>query len=173
MITPNPSELFSPFLPSTFNLPEEEDRIRDFLGETFSEVADVVNQKKIGSYTAQVETQNGEVWFYNSTQIVRNGFQTIIYIPSWITRTITSNTNPAYPIANVDPNFIVTHIWASASKPCSKIGEGDGDYFSFFGSGNPHITFTMSDTQIAITTDGSTSGYSGFIVIEYLRRGFS
>lgn len=171
MTTPNPSELFSPFLPSTFNLPEEEDRIRDFLGETFSEVADVVNQKKIGSYTSGVETQNGEVWGYINPQIIRNGFQTFVFIPSWVSQTITLNTIPTFPISNIDPNFMITHVWASATKRCSKIGAGDGDYFSFYSQGDARIQFTMSDLQIVITAAG-TSAYSGFIVIEYLRRGF-
>src|SRR5574338_378915 len=76
-----------------------------------------------------------------------------------------------FPPPDINPQFVVTNIWGSASKPCSAVGAGDGDYFSFYSEGNSKITFTMSDTQIVITTTMDMTAYSGFIIIEYVRDG--
>jgi hypothetical protein len=175
MTTPtNPIEPFSPFLPSTYNIPEEEDRRRTFLVDKFSNFADVINDKKIGIYLQAAETLNGNKWFYLTTDRTRNGYQALAYIPSLpnnTTLTLTIFTNPQYPIMDVNPQFVVSHVWGSASKPCSAVGAGDGDYFSYMAQGDSRISFTMSDTTIIITTTTDLSGYSGFIVIEYIRDG--
>lgn len=161
----NPSNLFTPFLPSTYNAPEENDRLHEWLGEKFSEVSDVVNDKKIGAYTQNAESFNGEVWIYDTTKKVRNGYQAVLRIPSFV-----SGTYPL-PILNVNPQLIITHVWGSASLPCTAVGAGDGRYFSFYGEGNTDIQFTMTDTSIILTATGAMSNYQGFIVIEYLRDG--
>lgn len=175
MTTPiNPQEPFTPFLPTTYNIPEEEDRGKAFLQDQFAQFADVVNDKKIGVYLQAAETLNGEKWFYNTTRITRNGYQAIAYISSFPnagTLTLTLTTIPQYPIENINDQFVVTHVWGSASLPCSAVGAGDGDYFSFMSQGDSRVTFTMSDTQIVITTTVDLRAYSGFIVIEFLRNG--
>jgi hypothetical protein len=170
----NPREIFSPFLPTTYNVPEEQDRLGVFLVDRFANFADVINDKRIGLFVQESENQNGEKWFYTNTKITRNGFQAISHISSFpnvgvLTLTLTSV--PGYPIQGVNPEFVVTQVWGSASKPCSAIGAGDGDYFSFFSEGNSKITFTMSDIQIVITTTADMTAYSGFIVVQYLRNG--
>lgn len=165
MIPINPSELFSPFLPSTYNVPEEDDRLKEWLGSNLSDVSDVVNDKKIGAYTQSAESFNGEKWIYDTTKKVRNGYQSILRVPSFV-----SGSYPM-PIPNINSQFIITHTWGSASKPCSSVGSGDGDYFSFMNEGNSNIQFTMTDLFINITATGPMANYSGFIVIEYLRDG--
>ncbi len=165
MTTPtNPSNLFTPFLPSTYNVPEEDDRLKEWLGSTLSQVSDVVNDKKIGTYVP-VENFNGELWIYDTTKKVRNGYQAILRIPSFV-----SGTYPL-PILNINPQFIVTHVWGSASLPCTAVKAGDGRYFSFFGQGNPDIQFVMTDLSIILTATAPMVDYQGFIVIEYLRDG--
>lgn len=174
MTPTNPSEPFTPFLPTTYNIPEDDDRLKTFLVDKFSNFADVINDKKIGIYSQTSENLNGDKWFYISPQVTRNGYQTIIYLPSLpnnTTKTINQNSVPIFPIPGIDPNFVITQIWGSASKPCSKKGAGDGVYFSFMNQGDARISFTMSDTTIVITTTVDLSGYSGFIVISYLRDG--
>lgn len=175
MSTPsNPSELFSPFLPATFSVPEEQDRLRTFLVDTLSDVSDVVNDKKIGTYLQSAEAFNGNKFWYKTTRITRNGYQALAYIPSFPNNgilTLTLTSDPAFPIPNVNPEFVVTHAWGSASKPCTATGAGDGDYFSFMSEGNSRISFTMSDVSITITTTTDMTAYSGFIIIEYLRNG--
>lgn len=161
----NPSELFSPFLPATFNIPEEDDRVKTFLNDKLSAISDVTNDKKIGCYTQETEAFNGEKWSYATTKKVRNGYQTIIYLP------ILQTTSIPNPIANIDSQFVVTHTWGSASKPPAAVGAGDGDYFSFNTEGNSKVTYTISDTTITVTSLGAFTGYSCFIVIEYLRDG--
>lgn len=172
-MTTNPSNLFSPFLPSTYNVPEEDDRLKAFLGEKFSSFSDVINDRKIGVITQEAENFNGEKWFYKTTKKTRNGYQTIVYISSFTfpTMIITLTSVPKFPIQNIDPNFVVTHVWGSASKPNTAIEAGDGDYFSFMAQGDSRVSFTMSDTTITITSTVDLSAYSGFIVIEYLRDG--
>lgn len=166
MTTPtNPIEPFSPFLPSTFNIPEEEDRLKTWLGEKFSQTADCVNDKKIGAYTQDAESLNGEKWSYDTTKKVRNGYQVVARIQSFINQTI------PLPVGDVNPQFVVSLVYGSASRPCTSVGAGDGDYFSFMAAGDTRISFTMSDTQIIITTDGMRAAYSGFIVIEFIRDG--
>ncbi len=171
-IPPNPQELFSPFLPTTVNFPEEEDRQRTFFVDKFANYADVINDKKIGVYLQAAETFNGNKFFYKITSRTRNGYQAIAYIPSFPnigTLTLTRETTPQYPIENINSQFVVTEVWGSASKPPTI--PGSGDYFSFFSEGNSKITFTMSDTTIVITTTANMTAYSGFIIVEYLRDG--
>lgn len=164
----NPSQLFSPFLPATFNIPEEDDRIKTFLNDKLSAISDVTNDKKIGGYTQDTESFNGEKWIYATTKKVRNGYQTIIYIPALKNN---GTTTVANPISKIDSQFVVTHTWGSASKAPSYVGAGDGNYFSFNTLGNTNITYTVSDTTIAVTTTIDLTAYSCFIVIEYLRDG--
>jgi len=175
MTTPtNPIEPFTPFLPSTFNIPEEEDRYKTWLGEKFSQISDVVNDKKIGVISQASENFSGGKWFYLTTTVTRNEYQTICYIPSFpnaATVTIGLTGTPLYPIANVNPELIVTLVYGSASIPCTSVGANDGDYFSFMAQGDSRISFTMTDTQIIIVSTVDMSAYSGFIVINYLRNG--
>ena len=163
----NPSNLFTPFIPSTFNVPEESDRLKSWLGEKLSQITDVVNEKKIGVYSENTENFNGELWIYDTTDKIRNGFQTVLRIESFVAGV---STYPL-PILDVNPQFIVTKVWGSASKPCSATGVGDGDYFSFFSEGNANIQFTMSDKEIVLTATAPMVNYTGFIVIEFLRDG--
>ena len=165
----NPQELFSPFLPATDTVPIEQDRLRTFLVDKFSALADVTNDKKIGCYTQNVESFNGEKWIYLTPSKVRNGYQSIAYIPAYPNAGVLTIPNP---ISNINPQFVITHVWGSASKPCTAVGAGDGNYFSFMTLGNSNIKFTVSDTTIVITTTVDLSAYSGFIVIEYVRDGF-
>lgn len=172
----SPSELFSPFLPTTQNIPEQDDTFKNFLNDKFSGFADVINDKKIGVINQAAENFSGLKAFYKTTKVTRNGFQTLSYIPNYpnnpaIPLVLTLTSDPKFPIIGIDPNFVVWQVWGSASKPCSEKGAGDGDYFSFYSEGNSKISFTMSDTEIIITTTVDMSEYSGFIIIEYIRQG--
>src|SRR5690348_10055458 len=165
-IPSNPIEHFSPFLPSTFNVPEEADRLQSYLGEEFSRFSDVINDKKIGVYRP-TETRNGEAWYYDTTKFQRFAYNAIARVTSFVPQVI--QLPPIIPDINLQ--FVISHVWGSASKPCSSVGAGDGDYFSFYGQGDARIQFTMSDLAITITTDGARAAYQGFIVIEYIRNG--
>ncbi len=173
MTTPeNPSELFSPFLPSTYNVPEENERLNEFLGSTLSDFSDVVNDKKIGQYIDANSLQNGEEWWYKSTKINRNGFQAMAFIPSFPNAGVlilTLTSDPRFPIQNINEEFVVTHTWGDASRPPT--APGTGDYFSFMAQGDTRVSYTMSDNTIVITTTVDMRAYSGFIVVEFLRRG--
>lgn len=165
-IPTNPIEHFSPFLPATYNVPEEEDRLPSYLGEKLSQFSDVINDKKIGIYRP-IESRNGEAWFYDTTKFQRFAYNAIARVTSFIPQVI--QLPPI--ISDINPQFIVSHVWGSASKVCSAVGAGDGDYFSFYGQGDSRIQFTMSDLLLTITTDGARAAYQGFIVIEYIRNG--
>lgn len=178
MTTPNnPADPFSPFLPTTYNIPEEDNRHDIFLQDTFSGMADVINDKSIGTMIQGKESFDGEKWWYKSTKITRNGYQTFCYIPSFPnTTTLTftlgdSNPNLDYPITGVDPEFVITLTYGTASKPPTSKGAGDGDYFTFLNDSDPRVTWTMSDNVIVVTTAVDLTAYSGFLVIKYLRNG--
>lgn len=173
-MTPNPQELFTPFLPSTFNIPEEEDRFKTFMGEKLSQFSDVINDKKIGTISQAAENFSGGTFWYKTTAKVRNEYQTLAYIPSLpnaTTLTLTLTSNPQYPIANFTPGTVVTSVIGSASKPNTSVGAGDGDFFSFLCQGDSRISFTMSDDRIIITTTTDLRAYSSFLVINYIRDG--
>lgn len=175
--TSNPMEPFTPFLPTTYNIPAEDDTQKTFLADRFANFADVINDKKIGLYVQAAENLNGEKWSYKTTDKVRNGYQAIAYIPSFPNAgvlTLTLTSDPQFPIPNINEQFIVTQVWGSASRPCSQNDTsptGDGDYFSFYSEGNSKVTFTMSNKQIVITTTTDLRAYSGFIVVQYVRDG--
>jgi len=168
MTTPsNPQNDFSPFLPSTYNVPEEQDRWSDFVGKTFSEVSDVVNDKIIGMFVQDSEQFNGHKFFYDTTKKLRNGFRFLLRVVSY------PNAGPLViplPIV-VNPQFVVSQVWGSANKPCSAIGAGDGEYLSFYSEGNTRITFTMTDLAVTITTTANMTAYSGFIICDYVKDG--
>lgn len=166
MTTPNPSELFTPFLPSTYNIPEDDDRLKTYLTDNLNLFSDVINDKKIGMYVQGAESFNGEKWFYDVTTKLRNGYQSIARVSSY-----TNGLILPVPIRNVNPQFVVSLVYGSASKPCTSVVANDGDYFSFMAQGDARISFTMSNKQIIITTDGLRAAYSGFIVIHYIRDG--
>ena len=173
-ITPNPQELFTPFLPSTYNIPEEEDRQKTWFGETFSQFSDVINDKKIGTIAQATENFSGGKWFYKVTGITRNEYQAICYIPSLpntTTVTIGLTGTPQYPIANVNNQLVITQLYGTASRPPSQTGAGDADYFSFLNQGDARVSFTMSDMAIALVTTTDLSKYTGLIYVSYLRNG--
>lgn len=177
MTSTDPSELFTPFLPTTYNLPEEEDRLKVFLVDRFSNFADVINDKKTGNYSQAAENFNGTKWGYSSTRIVRNGYQALAFIPSLPNAssiTLDANSDPAYPVPNVNGDFVVTNLWGTASKTFVEPDAsptGNGDYFSFLNEGNSQISFTMTNKQLIITTTTDLSAYIGLIVVEYIRNG--
>lgn len=166
-ILPNDGQLFSPFIPSTFNIPEEGDRLKVFLVDRFSILSDVVNDKKIGNYTQNVVNYSGNKLTYDTNAKTRSGFQYLIRILSYPAGGVLTFSPPP----NLNSQFVVFQVWGSASKPPSAPGAGDGDYFSFYGSGNPKITFTFTDTVITVTTAGLGIGYSGFIVVDFIYDG--
>lgn len=159
-------EPFSPFLPTTQNIPEDEQSFRYFLNNQFSKISDVINDKTIGIFST-AEQQNGEKWFYGNTSAqvkkVRNGLQIIVFIPNLTTQSI------ANPIDNVNNDFVMTFAYATASK--LKTDTTPGDYFSFLGNGDTRAKLTISDTIITIATDGSLASYQAFIVMQYIKSG--
>ena len=170
----NPQNDFTPFLATTFNIPEEKDTLDNFLQDQFARHADVINDKKIGVYVEETSVLNGNKHWYANTKITRNGYQSFVFInklPNAGVLVLTAATNPAYPINNVQPQFLMWHVWGTASKPPTTQGAGDGDFFSFMAQGDPRITFVFTDTTITITTTIDLSAYYGFIVCEFIRAG--
>ncbi len=167
MIPSNPISPFSPFLGSTYDLPEEADRLKTSLSDNFSLFADVINDKTIGAFTENVEVINGNDYGYDTTKRNRNGFQFMARIIEYPANGVIT----VLPPKNIDPHFVIAQVWGSASKPPSVTGAGDADFFSFFNEGSSKITFTFTDLLITITTTGLGTGYTGFIFIVYIRDG--
>jgi len=167
MTTPiNPTNQFTPFLESTYNIPEEADRLRPYLNDKLSQISDVVNDKVIGAWTQSASSQNGRKYFYDTTSRLRNGMQFLARIESY-----PAAGSITLPVPKeMSSQFVVFQVWGSASKPPTSM-PGTGDFFSFFGSGNPKITFTMTDQDIVITTVGLGTGYSGYICVDFIPDG--
>lgn len=168
MTTPeNPNNLFTPFLPSTYNIPEEDDRLKEWLGSQLSQVSDVLNDKVIGNFVQDAENFNGHKFFYDTTQKVRNGFRFILRVLSYPNTGVLVLPLPI----QVNPQLIVSQVWGSASRPCSATGTGDGEYFSFYSEGDSRITFIMTDLDVTITTTMDMTEYTGFIIVDYIKDG--
>lgn len=170
----NPQELFTPFLSTTYNVPEEEERWKTYLVDRLSVFSDIINDKKIGVITQASENFNGDKFFYGSTEITRNGFQALAFIPSLpnaTTITLTLTSNPSYPVPAVNTEFVITQLYGTASLPPSSTGAGDGDFFQFNNQGDTRISFTMSDNQLVITSTVDLTAYTGLIIVHYLRNG--
>jgi hypothetical protein len=153
------------FLASSYNIPEEDDRKKVYLQDNLTLISDTVNDRKIGTYIQGIPSYSGEKWNYDIVRKIRTGYQIFARITSFVPQTI------PMPVFNVNPQFVVTLVYGTANLPCSSIGAGDGDYFSFMAQGDVRIQFTVSDTQIAITTDGLRAAYSGFIILQYILDG--
>ena len=107
---------------------------------------------------------SGAKFTYDTTKKIRNGYQTLIRITSFVPQVI--------PIPfEISPQFIISEVYGSASLPCSAVGAGDGIYFSFMSQGDVRIQFQMTDTTITITTNGTTAAYQGFIIISFIHDG--
>ncbi len=152
--TPNPSEPFSPFLPTTENVPKDQEDLNYFLGDRFARISDVVNDKVIGGYT-EAESQNGKKFGYINPKITRNGYQTMLRIDSFVTGSFD------LPMSILDDDFEMTLVYGTAST--------FGDYFSFMSQGDARIQFTVNATQVNITAMAPMAAYAGFIFFEYIR----
>jgi hypothetical protein len=173
-IPTNPQNDFTPFLPTTVNFPEEEERLKTFLVDNLASYADVINDKKIGVYVEENSVLNGNKHWYANTRITRNGYQSFVFInglPNAGVLIIDANSDPAFPIDNIQPEFLMWHMWGTASKPPSAFNAGDADFFSFSNRGDPRITFDMTDLVLTITTTVDLSAYFCFIVFEFIRAG--
>jgi len=167
MTTPsNPSNLFSPFLPSTYNMPDEEGRSGEFVGKTFSQLSDVINDKVIGMFVQETNTFNGHKYFYDDPKKLRNGYRFLLRVESYPNA---GTLVIPLPI-EINEQFIVSQVWGSASKPPTAV-PNSGEYFSFFSEGNARITFVMTERKITITTTADMTAYSGFIVVDNILDG--
>lgn len=165
MTVSNPSN--SPFLPSTYNVPDEETSRIEWFGLTLSEITDVLNDKVIGIYVDNVENFNGNKFYYDSVRKARDGYRFILRIKSYPNTGVLVIPLPVI----VNPQFAISQVYGSASKPCSAIGAGDGEYFSYYSEGNTRISFVMTDKEITITTTADMTAYSGFIVVDNIKDG--
>ncbi len=164
-IPTNPSELFSPFLPSTYNIPEEEDRHDEWLSSNLSDISDVINDKVIGIFVQDFQNFNGHKYFYDTTKKLRNGFRFLLRVTSF-----PNNSGLVIPLPiTINNQFAISQAWGSASKPPTT--PGTGEYFSFYSEGNSRITFIMTDQSVTITTTADMTAYSGFIIIDYILDG--
>jgi len=166
-IPTNPQNDFTPFLPSTYNIPEEDDRHNEWLGSTLSDISDCVNDKVIGAMTQDVSSANGRKLIYDTTKKVRNGVQYLARVVSYPANGVLILSSPPY----INEQNVIYQVWGSASKPPSALNAGDGDFFSFYNEGSTKITFTMTDLLITITTTGLGTGYSGFICVDLIPDG--
>ena len=163
----NPYFDFTPFLPTTHNVPEEADRMRSFLVDNFANMSDVINDKTIGTFTQSTEAFNGQKFSYDTTSKIRNGYQTIVRVKQYPNTGVLVLPMPM----DVNPQFIISDAFGSASRPVTVRGAGNGSYFTFLSMGDPRVSFTISDMIITITTTVDLSAYNGFITILYIRDG--
>lgn len=164
----NPAESFTPYLPTTFNIPEEQDRIRTFLYDRFAHMSDVINDKVIGAFTQDTEAINGQKWSYDTTKKSRAGYQALARVVAYPDTDVLMIPNP---IPNVNQQLVITQVYGSASLPMTPGVPGSGEYFTFAPMGDPRVSFTLTDTTITITTTVDLSGYTGFIIISYIKDG--
>lgn len=107
----------SPFLPINIDYPktEDEQQIRNFLIDTFTNVNTAVNNKEIAEYFP-VETQTGQSWFQkSSTNQLVNGFrisQDVGPLPG-----VAGNKGFPHNIAGIQPGYRITNAWAIANRP--------------------------------------------------------
>lgn len=161
----NPAETFTPFLPSTFNSPEDEDTFKRWIGEKLTLFSDVINDKTIGVFTDTVSSLNGLKASYDTTSKTRTGYNYLARIASYPANGVLVLAVP--PMMN--PQFAVFQVWGSASKVPTT--PGTGDYFSYMAKGDTRISFTFTDQAITVTTNALGAGYSGFICIVYVADG--
>ena len=124
-------EPFTPFLPTTVNFPEEQERLKTFLVDLFGQYADVINDKKIGLYLESAEVLNGNKFFYDTTRRTRNGYEFLARVVQYPNTGVLT----LLPPPDINDQFRVTHVWGSASRPPTSLGAGNGDYFSFYSEG--------------------------------------
>jgi len=109
-----------------------------------------------------------------NTKETRNGYQSFVFInglPNAGVLVIDANSDPAFPIDNIQPEFLMWHIWGTCSKPPSALNAGDADFFSFSNQGDSRISFTMTDLVLTVTTTVDLTQYYCFIVCEFIRAG--
>lgn len=139
----------------------------DFVGsvtDAFKDVANSVNSKEGGLYDLQ-ELSNSEQWFIiGDTQNFRFGYRMTVNfgaLPNTGTKSV------AHGIANIDANFSITRLYASASDPV-------GFNYIPIPFASPvlanNISLSMDNTNVTIITGSNRSAFTiCYVIIDYLR----
>lgn len=155
---------FPGYIPSWLNIPEDPSLINEFLNTSISGIVDAVNSREIAVYRPS-EIFTGQIWFNeNNTNRIRNGFRTVVNFGS-LPNTTTKSVG--HGIANINSNFVLTHLFGSASDT-SALTYIPLPYVEV-STGN-NIQIDMDAANVNITTLDNKSSYDKcYVIIEYLR----
>lgn len=155
------SQNLESYVPVYDAIPKEWDDARPFLVEQLKKISDGVNIREIGWYLDQ-ELLSGKAFYPSVTELANGGasqqFRSIlrkVIIVGAIT--VAGNPNTIDHEIDVDANFTLIQLWASATNSTT---------FRSVTFSNPD-TIYMDDTNVYITTDGTYDRCNVFI--EYIQ----
>lgn len=152
-------------LPISYDLPPpDHPDFREILVNSQKDIANTVNGKEGGLYQT-TELSNSQQWFISTdTQNFRYGYRTVVdfgVLPN------TASKSVAHGITNIDANFSITRLYASASDPINF------DYIPIpYASPTlvNNIELSMDNTNVTITTGSDRTTFTiCYVVIDYLR----
>ncbi len=143
------------FLPPEFDLPTDNpELLTEIMNERERNTGTIVNQKTNGIYTFE-ETVNSETWFFQAnTQ--SNGFRKMFSVPTLISP---GAVTIAHGLGNIT-GFTFTNIWAVVHNSTNT---------SFRPLNSEYIEVNTTNIVITLPAASVYSGYSGQIVLEYVK----
>lgn len=167
-----PANSRSSFLPSEFEMPEDNTAMRDAIGERENLTSNLLNIREIGQYE-QVELLNAQTWF--STPVQKNsgesqknryGFRR--------TFDLVQLNNGSIPIGST--TLSVSPAITAITTPTKAFGSATiaGPKYVFFPNADINVVFDNSNAskQTLTITNGSTDVLTQcYVTIEYLKQG--
>lgn len=150
----------TPFLPLYEIFPEIEKDPRQFLiklASVYQSLAFRVNKKDVGIYEADIEIPNGQQFFGNTPQIKRDGFRKVLQTGALSTGANTVAHNISFPTPNT---YHFTRIYGVIE---------DLTVPEWVPIPNNAVTVTVDGTNVNINIPVAYNGYSGIVVLEYVK----
>lgn len=150
----------NPFLSQYEVLPELEQEPRQFLiklATIYQNIAFRVNKRDISIYEDGIEIQNGQQFFGATPQVKRDGFRKVLQTGVLSTGANTVAHGITFPTPNT---YHFTRIYGVIE---------DLTVPEWVPIPNNAVTVTVNSTNVNINIPGAYNGYSGIVVLEYVK----
>lgn len=151
----------NPFLTEYEIFPEIKEEPKQFLikiSTVCQNIAFRVNKRDIGIYEADLEVQNGQQFFGSTPQVKRDGFRKVLQTGTLSTGANTVAHGITFPIPNTFHFTRIYGVLEDATPPTLYVPIPDD------------VTkVTVNPTNINITIPAGYNGFSGIMVLEYVK----
>lgn len=146
-----------PFLATSEIFPKEEEQFNVKITQIYQNLASKINIKDIALYEASLELPDGQQFFSNDPQVKRYGFRKVISTGALATGANTVAHGITLPTPNT---YHFTRIYGVIENTATPL---------YVPIPNDTVLVTVDGTNINITIPAAYNGYSGIVVLEYVK----